>query len=149
MFSSITSVFKQFLEGNDLNQTVQADPQLAIASLLYEVSNADKDVDDGEQKAQIHLLQGLLETDEPHAQELLSKAKAKVAESASLYDFTSQLRALEQEKRYQLIEAMWQVAYADQELDPLEEAVIRKTAELLYVDHSEFIRAKLSVTGEK
>ena len=41
---------------------------------------------------------------------------------------------------------MWQVAYADDHLDPIEEAVIRKVAELLYVNHSEFIRAKLSIT---
>ncbi|PLX59248.1 MAG: hypothetical protein C0632_14120, partial [Vibrio alginolyticus] len=44
---------------------------------------------------------------------------------------------------YNLIKSMWEVAYADGEIDPLEDAVIRKTAELLYVDHSEFIRAKL------
>ena len=40
---------------------------------------------------------------------------------------------------------MWQVAYADNVLDPIEEAIIRKVAELLYVNHSDFIRAKLSV----
>ncbi|POB71843.1 hypothetical protein CRN59_01860, partial [Vibrio vulnificus] len=40
---------------------------------------------------------------------------------------------------------MWEVAHADGEIDPLEDAVIRKTAELLYVDHSDFIRAKLQV----
>ena len=40
---------------------------------------------------------------------------------------------------------MWEVANADGEIDPLEDAVIRKTAELIYVDHSEFIRAKLQV----
>ena len=44
---------------------------------------------------------------------------------------------------------MWEVAHADGEIDPLEDAVIRKSAELLYVDHSEFIRAKLSVTEAK
>jgi len=48
------------------------------------------------------------------------------------------------EQRYQLIEAMWQIAYADKVIDPQEEAVIRQVAELIYVDHSEFIRAKLS-----
>ena len=40
---------------------------------------------------------------------------------------------------------MWQVAHADGHIDPMEDAVIRKVAELLYVDHSEFIRAKLDV----
>jgi uncharacterized tellurite resistance protein B-like protein len=77
---------------------------------------------------------------------LLSRAEAKSKESASLYDFTSQLRELNQETRFELIKAMWEVAHADGEIDPLEDSVIRKTAELLYVDHSDFIRAKLDVT---
>ncbi len=146
MFGSITSVFKQFLEGNDLNKSVQADPKLAIASLLYEVSRADQNVEEGEQQAQLHLLQGLLDIDAEQAKQLLTKAADKVAQSASLYDFTSQLRALDQERRYELIEAMWRVANVDNVIDPLEDAVIRKAAELLYVDHSQFIRAKLAVT---
>lgn len=66
-------------------------------------------------------------------------------DSASLYDFTSQLRELSQETRFALIKAMWEVANADGEIDPIEDSVIRKTAELLYVDHSEFIRAKIQV----
>ncbi len=56
---------------------------------------------------------------------------------------------LTQETRFELIKAMWEVAHADGEIDPLEDAVIRKAAELLYVDHSQFIRAKLMVTDGK
>ena len=37
---------------------------------------------------------------------------------------------------------MWEVAFADGKLDPFEEALIRKTAELLYVDHAQFIKTK-------
>lgn len=43
---------------------------------------------------------------------------------------------------------MWLVAFADQHLDPVEEAIIRKVAELLYVNHSDFIRAKLTVSPQ-
>ncbi len=50
--------------------------------------------------------------------------------------------------RFELIKAMWEVAHADGEIDPLEDSVIRKTSELLYVDHHEFIRAKLMTTNK-
>jgi len=40
---------------------------------------------------------------------------------------------------------MWQVAYADGHLDEMEEALIRKVATLIYVNHSDFIRTKLAV----
>jgi len=68
----------------------------------------------------------------------------KSEKSVSLYEFTTKLRELMPEERFQLIEAMWQVAYADGIIEPMEEAVIRQVAELIYLDHSEFIRAKLS-----
>jgi uncharacterized tellurite resistance protein B-like protein len=41
-----------------------------------------------------------------------------------------------------MVEMLWQVAYADDDLDPHEEGFVRKIAELLYVPHKDFIRAK-------
>ena len=37
---------------------------------------------------------------------------------------------------------MWQVAYADGELSKYEDHLIRRTADLLYVAHTDFIRGK-------
>lgn len=149
MLNSITSLFKQLLEGQDLGHTARPDANLAIACLLCEVAGADHQIEQVEIDAKRQLLMRLLELDDSGAQTLLSRAETRRKESASLYDFTSQLRELSQETRYALIKAMWEVAHADGEIDPLEDSVIRKTAELLYVDHSEFIRAKLSVTEGK
>ncbi|RJX69528.1 TerB family tellurite resistance protein [Vibrio sinensis] len=149
MLNSITKLFKQLLDGNDLGHHSHNDPNLAIACLLCEVAGADHQIDLSEQQAKQQLLIRLLALNEQQAQVLLGKAEVNRKDSASLYDFTSQLRELSQETRYQLIQAMWEVAHADGDIDPLEEAVIRKTAELLYVDHRDFIRAKLSVTEKQ
>ncbi|MDV6250980.1 TerB family tellurite resistance protein [Vibrio sp. EA2] len=143
MFNSLTSLFKQLLEGEDLAQTNTLSPNMAIACLLCEVSGADYQVDEKELETKHSLLMKLLELSSEEATQLLEQAAQKTKDSASLYDFTSQLRELTQETRYDLIKSMWEVAYADGEIDPLEDAVIRKTAELLYVDHHDFIRAKL------
>lgn len=147
MFNAITSMFKQLLEGQDLSQQ-KTSPNLAIACLLSEVAGADHQIDEQEQQAKLTLLKRLLDLDQEEAQQLLTRADEQISHSASLYDFTSQLRELTQDRRFELIKAMWEVAHADGEIDPLEDAVIRKAAELLYVDHSQFIRAKLIVTGE-
>jgi uncharacterized tellurite resistance protein B-like protein len=40
---------------------------------------------------------------------------------------------------------MWELAFADGDLSKYEEYVIRKVADLIYVSHSEFIRAKTVV----
>lgn len=143
MFNAITSLFKQLLEGQDLAKNA-ASPELAIACLLTEVAGADHQISQPEQQAKSALLKHLLSIDdEEEAAALLARAEQQVKQSASLYDFTSQLRNLSQTQRFELVKAMWEVANADGTIDPLEDAVIRKAAELLYVDHSQFIRAKL------
>ncbi|MEZ8104018.1 hypothetical protein DS893_07745 [Vibrionales bacterium C3R12] len=147
MFNSLTSLFKQLLEGQDLGKNANVSPNLAIASLLCEVAGADHQINEAEQQAKLGLLQRLVNIDAQQAADLLVEANEKVKESVSLYDFTSHLRELSQERRFELIKGMWEVAHADGEIDPIEDSVIRKAAELLYVDHSEFIRAKLGVIG--
>ncbi|OKY32186.1 TerB family tellurite resistance protein [Vibrio parahaemolyticus] len=143
MFNSLTSLFKQLIDGSDLSKTNALSPNMAIACLLCEVSGADHLIDEKEESTKRSLMMKLLELNEQESEQLLAQAKEKTQDATSLYDFTSQLRELTQETRYNLIKSMWEVAYADGQIDPLEDAVIRKTAELLYVDHSDFIRAKL------
>ncbi|MGF1823759.1 TerB family tellurite resistance protein [Vibrio splendidus] len=148
MFNSLTSMFKQLIEGQDLSKNQGTSPNVAIASLLCEVAGADHQINESERVAKLQLLQRLLDLDEDQAKVLLAQAEPKVAQSVSLYDFTSQLRDLSQPVRIDLIKAMWEVAHADGEIDPIEDSVIRKTAELLYVDHSDFIKTKLNVLGK-
>lgn len=149
MFSTLKSLFKQLLDGQDLSQTSHDDTHLAIACLLSEVANADHEESAIEDRAKLHLLQKLCDIEPGQAEILLATAREKIRLSASLYDFTSQLRTLSQQERFDLIHSMWGIAQADGHIDPLEDAVIRKTAELLYVDHSEFIRAKLKVVESR
>ena len=145
MFKSLATAFKQLLDGQAVSESNNEASNLAMAALLCEVASADHQVDDVEHKAKQSILQRLLNITEAEAVELLEQAMLKVKESVSLYDFTSRLRELERETRFELIKAMWHVAYADDYIDPIEELVIRKTAELLYVEHREFIRAKIQV----
>ncbi|MEZ9654856.1 TerB family tellurite resistance protein [Vibrio splendidus] len=148
MFNSLTSMFKQLIEGQDLSKNQGTSPSIAIASLLCEVAGADHQINESERVAKLQLIQRLLDLDEQQAKTLLEQAEPKVEQSVSLYDFTSQLRDLSQPVRIDLIKAMWEVAHADGEIDPIEDSVIRKTAELLYVDHSDFIKTKLNVLGK-
>jgi uncharacterized tellurite resistance protein B-like protein len=77
--------------------------------------------------------------------QLLDSARGEQARSAGLFKYTR--RACEQmsmEERVQLVEQLWLIAYADGVIDKYEEAAIRKASELLYVSHSDFIRAKFA-----
>ncbi|WP_413110203.1 TerB family tellurite resistance protein [Thaumasiovibrio sp. DFM-14] len=146
MFKQLKILFRQLANESASSGAIDTPTMnLAMASLLCEVSRADNTIDEKEHLAKIHQLQLLLDITEQEASMLLQQAKSHSEKAISLYDFTSKLRELGQDERYLLIEAMWQVAYADGVLDPLEEAVIRQVADLIYLDHSEYIRAKLSV----
>ncbi|PSU50286.1 hypothetical protein C9J12_06025 [Photobacterium frigidiphilum] len=145
MFKQLRTLFRQVMhEGSDGGAIDTPTMNLAMASLLCEVANADHQVDPREEAAKVQLLIKLLDIDERRAIDLLAEAMVRSEKSVSLYEFTTKLRELIPEERFQLIEAMWQVAYADGIIEPMEEAVIRQVAELIYLDHSEFIRAKLS-----
>lgn len=147
MLTQLRTLFRQLSNEGGVFQNSTADTSamnLAMASLLCEVANADHEIDPREKSAKIHLLAMLLDISKNDAEALLAKAVIQSKQSVSLYEFTTKLRALMPEKRFQLIEAMWQVAYADGVLNPMEEAVIRQVSDLIYLDHSEFIRAKIS-----
>lgn len=74
---------------------------------------------------------------------LLEEARS-VAENATDYlELIRSLRQWQQQQRIDLVADMWAVAYADNEIHPYEEYVIRKIADLLYVPHSSFIYGKL------
>lgn len=143
MFSLLRTLFREILnDGSDSGTVDSPSIQLAMASLLCEVSRADREYDVREEKAKIHLLTQLLDIDEASATALLHKAINRTESAVSLFDFTNKLRNFSEQERFELIKAMWQVAYADDQLDPNEEAIIRQVADLIYVDHTAFIRAK-------
>lgn len=136
---------KRFLNNLTPEQVPEFDNTLAIVSLLCEVSMVDEVEHQDEKQVVLSLLQRLLKVDSEKANELLNLGMQEIKESNSVFDFTSQLSQLEHTDRVDLIRAMWEVAYADLHLDPLEEALIRKVANLIYVNHADFIRTKHDV----
>ena len=69
-----------------------------------------------------------------------------IAESTSLYEHTRLINdSCNYEDKLKLISGLWNLAFADQELDKYEEYLIRKIADLLHVSHSDFIKEKMKV----
>jgi uncharacterized tellurite resistance protein B-like protein len=118
--------------------------QLATAVLLVEVMRADPEMADTERDAVIHALRRKFTLSEEEITRLLELAHET---SRSAYDyqrFTSNLNErFTQPEKIAVVEAMWEVAFADQRLDANEQHVISKVAGLLHVTHGEYIAAKL------
>ena len=118
--------------------------RLAAAALLIETARADFSEDGVEEAVLTTLLCETLGLDTAQVNELLVQASAQLDEAASLYDFTRVINDhYSAAQKLELITNMWRVAYADGRLDKYEEYLIRQVAELTYVPHSDYIRAKL------
>jgi len=143
MIDSIKAFFNAITEPQQIHSEDSHD--LAISALLCEVCKADHHIAKEEEAVIEKTLTKLLNVDTAQAKALLEIGKEKATLSNSLFDFTTQLQGLDYDVRCNIIKAMWEVAYADNSLDPIEELIIRKASDLIYVGHSEFIKTKLSV----
>lgn len=75
---------------------------------------------------------------------LVRLAEDEAHEATDHYQFTSLVnQGFTQAQKQRVVELMWQVAYADNELSAYEQHVIRKIADLLHVSHRAYIAAKL------
>ena len=76
---------------------------------------------------------------------LLSEAFDTVDVSNDLQRFTSAIHEQwSNEQKLELLISLWRIAYADNDLDKYEEHIIRRIADLLYISHSDFIKAKIT-----
>ncbi|RYY74931.1 MAG: TerB family tellurite resistance protein [Gammaproteobacteria bacterium] len=145
MLSKISAFFERHLQpAGDVSAALShSQKQLAIAALLIEVAMADHVFSEGEMLSlQHHLKQKFTITDAQLA-ELIDLARDESAEATSIHQFTSLIHQhCTPQEKFELLVSMWELAFADLELSKYEEYVIRKVADLIYVSHAEFVRAK-------
>jgi uncharacterized tellurite resistance protein B-like protein len=122
--------------------------RLATAALLVEMSRQDDQIDKVERDAAAEALRNHFGLDEEEVAELYLLAESEADEAIDYYQFTSLLKErLSHTQKEQVIELLWRVAAADGHIDRYEEHMVRRIAELLYLPHSSFIRAKHRVVG--
>lgn len=117
---------------------------LATAVLLVEVMRAEPTMADSERDAVLRALRVKFALAEDELQRLLELAHDTARTAYDYQRFTGQMNEhFTQEQKVRVVEAMWQVAYADAHLDVHENHVISKVAGLLHVTHGEYIAAKM------
>lgn len=117
----------------------------ASALLLYEAATADYELEESEKEALLKAFEIGLKQAPAEAEVLFEWAHAKSIASTSLYPFTKTLNAnLSVKQKTELMIQLWDIAYADGRLDKYEEHYLRHIADLLYLPHSLFIKAKIA-----
>lgn len=121
--------------------------QLAVAALLLEAAAVvDGEFDEHERAVIRQILERRFGLAPQDAQELLAAAIQRVEGSAQWFGFTSTINnRLSRERKIEVIEMLWEVAYADGVLDPLEDSLLRRVGGLIDISDRERGEAKLRV----
>ena len=119
---------------------------LAAAVLMLEVAHADGEFHQSEQDLLGTLLQNHFAVSDESLTELLELAEVTRKSSHDLHQFTREInKAFTQPEKERIIEAIWQLVYADGRLDHFEEALMRQLGSLIGLSHRQLIDAKLRV----
>jgi len=146
MMTRLKSVINKLAQAGQHDVISQTDIKLASVVLLVEVMMADHHIDEKEKEQLLSSTKELLETDTAEGVELINQAISQHDELVSLFDLTRIINQhFAQDRKIELLNHMWRVAYSDRQWDKYEEYLIRKVADLLYISHQDFIHARLQV----
>ena len=123
--------------------------RLATCALLVEAAMADDDLSPEEFQKIVEVLKDRFDLSDPAVNDLIEAAREEHARSTDVWSFARQVnQTLTREQKFDVMEMVWKVIYADGTLDKFEDYVAKKLHRLLKIDHQTFIALKLKVKGE-
>lgn len=145
MLNAIKSFFEQNIhpeQEEDLDHQLK----LATAALLIEMMQQDHKIHEVERETVRESLQKEFDLTREETNELFRLAAEEADDAVDYHQFTSLIaRHCTREQKIKVVEYLWRIAYADRHLDALEEHMIRRLADLIYVSHRDFIQTRHKV----
>ena len=141
MFQSLKNIFSGDKGINQENQNNEID---ILCGLMIEAANTDGKITQEEINEISHSLINVFKEDPKIVEESLNKAFENKDNSKSLYFYTSKLnKSYTDDQKIQLLEVLWEIILADNELHDFEANLIRRLAGLLYISDVECGNAKI------
>ncbi|HYY37749.1 MAG TPA: TerB family tellurite resistance protein [Xanthobacteraceae bacterium] len=151
MFDSFRKFLSEVSEGDKHPaHFAHDDYRLAAAALLVHAAAIDGDLMDAERDKLHAVIRQQFKLDEATTDELVAEATEAEHEAIDLYHFTSLInRSLDEEGRRRVVEMMWEIAYADGDVDEFERNLIWRAADLLGVSSRERIELGQRVASHR
>ncbi len=145
--------FLSILFGDDRAAATEADgfapDQMAAAVLMVETARLDGVVQDAERDRVQGLLAKRFGLTPWVAAQLVARAERTATESVAWQGLTHTLKeSLDEAERVEILEMLWEVAYADGVLHDYEASLLRRVAGLLYVSDRDNGEARLRVMAK-
>ena len=139
MFSFFTKKDKKDLKNNDISFEIE----LTAAVLAYEVARSDGDISDSELKVLMEEIEIIANKVGKKNSEIFDLIELYSKDSVSFYEFVSDInKNYSKDEKLSLLNFMWQVAYADGNLDVEEERLIRRLAEMIKIKDIDVLKLK-------
>jgi uncharacterized tellurite resistance protein B-like protein len=122
---------------------------VATAALLLEMMRMDSTVTAAETSSVAGALQTRFGLDAAQLETLMALAAEEAKQATDYFQFTSLInKHFSREQKIEVVENLWQVAFADGHLDAHEQHFMRKIADLLYISHADYVTAKQRARGK-
>jgi len=148
MVIAVNKFFKKYINALPDSSSRDSDHSLKIATaaLLMEMMRADARVTEDERNMVMKTVMSKFKLTKEESNDLLRLAEEEIRKATGYYEFTSLInKGLTYEQKVKVIESLWEIAFADKCLDKYEEHMVRTIADLIYLEHKDFIEAKLRV----
>ena len=141
MLQSLKNIFASDQILNSEKENTEID---ILSGLMIEAANTDGEVTQVELNKISHSLINIFKEDPKAVEVSLTKAFENKDNSKSLYYYTSKLnKSYSNENKIKLIEVLWEIILADNEIHDFETNLIRRLAGLLYISDVECGNAKI------
>ena len=117
--------------------------KLIALCLVYEVANADNDIDVRERDLILEKIKESIDVSVLTEKEIFDVIQEESEKRVSFYDIINDINQnLDKKEKIDVLKMLWEIAYADKVLDVDEERIIRRSAEMLGIKPSIVLKTK-------
>jgi uncharacterized tellurite resistance protein B-like protein len=137
------NIFKKKKVTQDIQKNPEFEIELIGAVLAYEIARSDGDISDSELNLLIEEIKKISKKVNKTDEEIFSIIEIYSKDSVSFHEFIADINNdFSKEEKLSLISFLWDVAFADSQLDVDEERLIRRIADLIRIKDIEVLKLK-------
>ncbi len=119
-----------------------------ISALFVHAARMDENYTEKEKKIIFKAMSEIFNCQEDELNTLIDQAEKKEMQSNQILEFTKEVKKLDKNLRFKVLEVLWKIIYSDGVSDMYESSLMRKLGGLLYVSDKELNEVKKSILSK-